>query len=222
MPAVARRDDREQWAEHHAEAWQAAGTLYEWIVAGGGLRAAPTSLLLNPTEVPYADLALEYARYYSMTVPYGRQRTLLFGSAPLFAAGLLLDAAANSSAKRQAEAAASAQWREIHSTRVVLTDQRILVLVEGTWLEFWHGAMLDIWPDPQHWTWCAAYVGCEPLRLRGPWAPWLCVAVSATVCGRDWVASHAAFAPLRRPRIIHSEAAAPPSRPNPRPELPPS
>jgi hypothetical protein len=195
--------------------------LYERVVAGGALQSVQTSLLLNPGEVPYADLVLEYARYYAMTVPYGTQRTLLFGSAPLFAAGLLLDAAANGAAKRQAAAAAATQWRDIHLTRIALTNQRILALVEGTWLVFWHSAMLDVWPDPQHWAWFAAYNGSEPLRLRGPWAPWLSVVVGAIVCGREWLAGHPEFAAFRRPQIVDADATSLSQAPTPRPALPP-
>ncbi|GAA3879154.1 hypothetical protein GCM10022243_49820 [Saccharothrix violaceirubra] len=163
--------------------WTAAVYLYRHLAAGGVPEPVACPLVLGQDEVAYADLAIGYARYYSMTVEYQQSSGFFFGSPLFVAAGLAANAIGNANARNRAAAQSAPQWREHCVARTVVTNQRTMCQIQGQWLSFWHGGVVEFTGDPAA-GWCAMTFGdSEPLMLTGPTAPWLTVLLSYFVHG---------------------------------------
>lgn len=177
---------------HHHGLLNAVG-LYRRLLAGESLPLPSSNLVLDPDETVHMDSALEYARFYGTDVTYQRQSVVAYGS-PLFVLGALaVNGIGNASARSQAMAMAAPQWREMHFTRVALTDQRFIVQVGMEWLSFWHSGMAHFAPEPRDFTLVTTYSDCEPMRLRGPAAPWVCVALAWLLYGPETLPGLPAF-----------------------------
>lgn len=166
--------------EHHRQGWEGAAGLLRYLAAGNPLTPLQgTTLVLGPGELPYADTALEYARFYAMNVAYNKTTVIGFGSLPFMAATLAGSAIANSVARSRAQAMAAQQWREIQIGRVVLTDRRFLANAGGRWLSFYHEAIVEFLPSAENFALVLSFQDSEPLRLRGPAVPWVSVALGS-------------------------------------------
>ena len=172
--------DRARW-----EGWTSACQLYEQLATGASLvELPPGEVRLDVAEIPYADTILGYSRFYGMDVTYARSSLLMFGPATFVAAGLAINAMANASARRRAEAMAAAQWRDHAYVRTLLTDRRLLCDYGGQWLSFWHGGVVELSGDVSQWQFVLRYELGEPLMLHGTAAPWFAVAVAHVVYGQ--------------------------------------
>ena len=78
----------------------------------------------------------EYARWEGGDGTYTHVTGLFWGSLPFMTVGYGLTALGNSVRRRAASAQAAVCWRERQGTRVLITDQRLLCLVQGRWLTF--------------------------------------------------------------------------------------
>ena len=185
------------------DGWASACRLYARLLGGDELAVTPpTALRLNPDEVPHAETVIGYARFYGTAVQYRQSNSFWFGSATFVAAGMAAEAIGNASARRRAEAAAAAQWRDHAIVRCVLTNHRLLCDYSGSWLSFWHNGVVEFLGDLARWSFVLRYEVGEPLMLHGPGAPWLAVAVARIVYGPRGL-QLPAFAPLAaslRPR----------------------
>jgi len=194
--------------------WTSACQLYEHLHNGGELTALPPGAVrLNPDEVAYADAVVGYARYYGTTATYQQSSSLLFGSAAFVAAGMAVEAVANSSAKSRALAQAAVQWRDHASVRTILTNQRLLCDFRGQWLSFWHEGIVEFQGDTAQWLFVLRYQVGSPIMIHGPAAPWYAVSVARLVYGPRGlqlpalagVARSVAETMMRRQRMISGE-----------------
>lgn len=167
------------WApEQHRQGWEGAAKLLRYLADGNPLK--PLSGTLHgrePGELLFADTPLEYARFYATEVQYNPTTTIGIGSIPFMLATLAGSAISNSIAHNRAMARAAPQWRESHITRIVLTGHRFLANVRGQWLSFYHYAIAEFLPSAENYSLVLNYHDAEPLRLRGPAAPWVSVAL---------------------------------------------
>ncbi|MFI0371180.1 hypothetical protein ACH35V_25235 [Actinomadura sp. 1N219] len=166
----------------HQQGLQAGGDLFRHLATGGDLEpmpSVPTGLGLD--EHPYADLPLEYSRFYAMDVPYDHRSVFAFGSAGFVLGALAVNAAGNAIARNRARALAAPQWREYQVARVLLTSERLLIFTRIGPLSFWHGGLSEFLPAPEAFRLLLTYPDCEPVQLRGPGVPWLAVAMARVI-----------------------------------------
>jgi hypothetical protein len=172
--------------EAHRSGWNDAAWLYRRLLNGDPLPIPEySSLVLGQDETLHMDAPVEYARFYGIDVTY-RQRSVVAVGSPVFVLGALAangigNAAARSSARRMA----APQWREFQVARAVLTDQRLLAHTRSGWLSFWHSGMAEYRPDPRGFALVLTYPDCEPVLLRGPAVPWVCVALAWLLYGPE-------------------------------------
>lgn len=198
------------WGPHHHQAgWGLAHRLFQYLSEGNAPRPFPTPLTLDPGEWLYADAPLEYARFYGTTVHYTRRSTIAFGSIPFMIGAYTATAISNAAERSRARAMASPQWREAHTTRVVLTSRRVIANVQGRWLSFHHGDIAEFAPSPIRYALVLAYDGYEPLSLRGPLVPWVSVTLASLLYTPQPLSELPAFAPFL-PTVPR-----PPTRPGP-------
>lgn len=176
-----------------SRAWHAACELYRHIAAGRPLVPVPSMMVLQHGEVPYGEVVLEYSRFYSMDVKAQQRSGFYFGSAAFVAGGLIGDAVGNANARARAASMSQAQWRFNAPVPVVVTNQRTLAMFEGRWIEFAHEAVLAFYPEPQNYTFVLTFGVTSPLRLTGPWAPWMSLMVAVGIYGLERVPTLPAF-----------------------------
>ncbi len=180
---MGKRDDamaaKRRLDEEAARGWSSACELFQGLQAGRPLMALPYSsgLLLQPDETEYAAADAEFLRFYGRDGSTYVHSTLLMGGPFMMAATGIASAMGNRSRRTAAEREAMAQWRYCGSTRAVLTSNRLLISWEGQWVSFWLGSILEIQPHPATSSVCLAFEGSPPLSLRGPWIPYLSVAL---------------------------------------------
>lgn len=163
-------------------AWQAAGELHHALTNGASLQPVASRLRL-PREQVYGEFVLQVARYATADVTYTRIRSNLF--APTKTA--LAEMAGNHVRRRRAERLAAAQWRPLGPLHTVLTDRSILYSHLGSWCRFDHGAVVELLAEPKRYEMIEFFDGAEPLRLIGPWAPWLSLATAWLLYGAEGI-----------------------------------
>jgi len=165
-------------------AWRAAVDLRRSLLSGGRLptlRATP--IRVPDDDVPHAHLLLQYSRWYATTVGHSRSSTLAFGSPAFIAGSIAASVIGNNLAKNRAEAQAAAQWRDFQPAQVVLTGRRCLITAAGQWLTFDHERVMEVIPMLNEGSLVLTFSAAEPLRLTGPWASWLTVALVHLIFG---------------------------------------
>lgn len=109
-------------------------------------RQAATSRLRRAgvlDELPLASALVSGWRFQPAEVAY-EHRTLLFGGPVSFALSGLASLCGNRRARRAAERASAAQWRDLGPIEVIATPERLLVLHEGSWWSVWYSAITNI------------------------------------------------------------------------------
>ena len=179
---------------HLDEAWIHARTLHSSLIKGQVPDAIKTQdVIPNAEEDFYFDLNVEYARFYGHGADYAHAQGLYFGNPLFVVAAMGITAAGNVSRRNAAEAQAATQWREIQNCRVLVSNQRILCLVRGRWLSFYHSAVVAIYPEPGRWTLVCQFEQSEPLLLRGPWSPTIGLIATYFTRGPSALSEHPGF-----------------------------
>jgi len=125
-----------------------------------------------------------FHRYYGTDGGSYVHPVFLMGGPLMMAATGMASAVGNRSRRTQAELEAMARWRPGGRTRAVLTSARLLVSAEGQWMSHYFGTILEVQPDPAHYSVVLAFEGAPPLSLRGPWVPYLSVALLYLLHGK--------------------------------------
>ncbi|WUI02158.1 hypothetical protein OHR68_10225 [Spirillospora sp. NBC_00431] len=168
--------------DEHRHGAQAGADLFRHVVTGGELEPMPSVPAgLERDEYAYAELPLEYSRFYATDVTYYRRSVAAYGSAGFVLGALAVNAAGNALARSRARALAAAQWREHQVARVLLTSERLLVFTRIRPLSFWHGGLSEFLPAPDVFQLLLTYPDCEPVQLKGPGVPWLAVAMARVI-----------------------------------------
>jgi hypothetical protein len=204
---------------HHQEseaAWRAAFQLADLVRQGGRPPAAPPSIMLRAGEVQHGSPVLDCSTFIAMDVEY--TTGYVWGGGLIgTAVGLGVSAAANAAAKSRAERKARAQWRPLGPLPVVVTNQRVLLLIQHRWNSFEYGEIVAIQLDVPQWTLVLTFEGAPPVMLRGPWAPWTGVVIAASTLGQPWPPGTVLPLPQASPPAV-----LPGSPPGPRPASPPA
>lgn len=167
-----------------ARAWTTSLALYRHLAAGGELPIGPPSDVLVPGPV-HLDVEMQYARYCGQDVWYREGSILAMGSTGFVLGATLAQGLLNVSARRRAEALAAAQWREVQSSRVVVTgDATWCRTVAGTWLEFSHLAVREYRVDDTAVV--MTFSDAAPLMLAGAHTWTHAVVFARLRYGYDW------------------------------------
>ncbi len=164
-------------AEQVDEAMTAAARLREHLRTGGRVQPIDTVLRLAPDEHAYADELMEYARYYGDDT-FVQERPGSYLS-PTAVVGSLVR-------NRVSRESAEPSWRDAHATRVAITDRRLLISLEGAWMEVPYPAIAEFLPHIEELTLVLTLFGAVPLRLRAPDLPERAVLLATLLFpGRD-------------------------------------
>jgi curved DNA-binding protein CbpA len=181
-PPPARVQDRS--VAHHP-ALAGAVSLAEAIRSGRPLPVQPTALVLGAGEVHHCAGSARLAAFYGLEVVGGDGGTFLFGSTwkGLLATGLL-SSWWNRRRQRKAEREAAARWRDLGVVPVHVTNQRLLVLVEGRLESYWFdGGIVAFEPHFDAGCMLIHPDGGSPLRFDGPDVPYLAVVLHVLLRG---------------------------------------
>jgi hypothetical protein len=66
---------------------------------------------------------------------------------------------------------AEPRWRDIHTTRVALTNRRLIISVDGRWISFHHPSIAEFLPQLGDFSLVLTLFENAPLRLRAPDLP---------------------------------------------------
>lgn len=184
--------------QEHQQGLLAGGDLYRHVVSGGDLEPlATTPIPPRPGEITYADLPLEYSRFYGTDESYRQFSFKVSGSPAFLVTALAATAVGNAAARQRARMRAAPQWREHQVVRAVLSNQRLLVSARVGWMSFWHSGLVEFLPDPDAFALILAFTDCEPVMLRGPGVPWLSVAMARLVYQASELPRMPGFAGMR-------------------------
>lgn len=137
--------------------------------------ASSTCPLLERDEDCYVDIELYYKRCYGL--------------------GVTAENWQSTGLSQEAVQRAMLQWRDDCVARVVLTDRRLLCLVDGEWLTFPFAAITEFKVElSQEWV-MLWFQTAFPLYLAGPFAPVCALVAAYDQYGPD-VLDHPDFAPL--------------------------
>ncbi len=189
-------------AQLHAAAkdsWDGARDLLNHLAAGKPLHPITIwGLVLHPNENAYLDFTATYSRYYGGDGSYVHVDGFFFGNAPFVAAGYALTTLGNRSRRAAAMAEAARKWREHETSRVILTNQRVICNVAGRWLSFYYAAIGAFYPEPLNWSVVFDFADTAPLRLAGHSGPAIATIVTWALYGRRGLQEHPALEPLRQ------------------------
>lgn len=206
---MAKRSQNPGLEAEAAQAWHAARELYAHIASGRPLVPRPSMMVLQQGEVPYAELVLHYARFFSMDVRAQQSSSFFFGSTAFVAAGLGATAIANANARARATQMSEAQWRYNVPLPVAITNRRTLTMTEGKWIQFPHDAVISFHAAPEQYALILTFGDTSPLRLSGPWAPWASLMIAVGVYGLERVPHLPVFQVFRQqppPQVVDGQA----------------
>lgn len=169
-------------------AWYSAQR-YAFHLAQGGRPATVfvNGAILRPDERAAFETVADHARFYGDDGTYTHTQGMFLGGWQFIAAGFAATAMANSVKKRRAEARSVPRWRDVLRTRVIATNQRLMVEIPNRGLQsFWYAGMQELYPAPRHWGVVMVWPNGAPLRLTGLSAPYLAVHVAAHVMPGQW------------------------------------
>jgi hypothetical protein len=176
-----------------AAAWSSSDEAYlrayQWsgsLAAGTPLPQIASPVPLGPGEVAHAHIApVRMAGYFGGDGSYHRSFVLLGGPVGLALTGAA-SLAHNASKKAEAERSAIARWHDIGLGSVLVTSQRMVLLIES-------GAHPCSYADTGPLEWAQARAGgpavrmqpagMPPLLLESDWAPLMYVFVHGIVDG---------------------------------------
>lgn len=171
---------RENWADDAArpDAGQAVSALALHLQNGGELAPVQVAdLPLAAGEIALADVMCSAARFYGTDVVYPRPAGY-FEDHPTFGRRWVPNHRLTARRRQEAETAAEPQWRDHTPARVVLTSTGLRLRPSGsptTWLPFDHSLLSGVAMGRPEVV--LSYSVCAPLRLTGPAAPWLGIAI---------------------------------------------
>jgi hypothetical protein len=162
---------------------------YQWaasLASGAALPQVQSPVPLGPAEMAHAQIApVRMAGYFGGDASYHRSFVLLGGPVGLALTGAA-SLAHNQSKKAEAERNAIPRWNDIGIGQVLVTSQRIVLLLDG-------GAHPCSYADAGALVWASARgggpavrmqpAGMPPLLLESDWAPLVYVFVHAIVDG---------------------------------------
>lgn len=182
-------------AQHAASPWQTACELHTTLFNG---------IALDPVPPPYDGLAreadeqvlgvfhphgnepLSYARLLADDVVVMTSRPRVIVGTPHFLAGYGLGSiVSDRRLARKARSLAQPQWRSMPMSCAVVTSRRLWCEIPGDrWWHFGYDHTTSVTLDGD-----ALVLGftedAAPLRLQGPWAPWIAVAIAHHRFGRQ-------------------------------------
>lgn len=178
--------------------WQMACELHATLGAGSPFPAvqgppAVGSIPLDPGEYivgvfgPPVRLDLTYARFTSEDVRVVNGGPAVVVGPPHIVAGFALGSlAGRHRAQNRAKRLARPQWRPRPLAHAVVTTHRLWCEIPGdAWKHFTYNTGVDLRLDDNHALemWFDRHV--PAVRLGGPWAPWIAVAVAHLTFGPD-------------------------------------
>jgi len=117
-----------------------------------------------------------YYRYCPADVVYTPGPSVIVGT-PQFLAGYALGSLINHTRlRRKARHLAQPQWRSIPLACTAVTNQRLWCHVNHHWIYFDHDAITG--HNLHHQALTLTFASTAPLKLTGPWAPWIAVATA--------------------------------------------
>jgi len=133
------------------------------------------------------ETVADHARFCGNDGTYTHTQGMFLGSWQFIAAGFAATAMANSVKKHRAEARSVPRWRDVLRTRVIATDQRLLIEIPNRGLQyFWCAGMQELYPAPREWGVVMVWPDAAPLRKTGLSAPDLAVHIAAHVMPGQW------------------------------------
>ncbi|MDP9793930.1 hypothetical protein J2S43_002442 [Catenuloplanes nepalensis] len=166
--------------------WVAMNALIDVVNRGGRPHPINPSIMTRPGESQFGALVADLSVFHGIDVEYSTGGYAFGGGLMFVAAGMLAGAANDARKRRRAENQARPQWRPLGTAPVVITDQRLLVMIDNQWQSSELRALVSMQPEPGDWAVTMHFEGAPPLRLRGPWVPWMTVAISASMFGRPF------------------------------------
>lgn len=171
-------------SQRPAEAIASAAGLAEYLRAGGSLQAQACPIRLDPGEHCYVVGQASLSQYHSLDVTYSQSMFIAGGGLGMIAATAGTSAILNSRRRDRARREAQAQWRYLGRLPLVGTSTRIMLMEEGRWLSWWHGAVRQLVPRLSEMGLDIAFDNTPPIRLEGDHIPWLAVMLSWLVFGQ--------------------------------------
>ncbi|GAB3981851.1 hypothetical protein [Plantactinospora veratri] len=166
--------------------WAAMNALVEMVNRGNRPRPIRPTIMTRPGESQFAALTVDVSIFHGMDVEYTTGGYGFHGGLLFVAAGMAVGAASDARKRRRAEEQARPQWRFMGRAPAVVTDQRLLVMIDNKWNSLHLGSLVSIHPDLRSWALVMQFEGAPPLMLRGPWVPWLTVLISAVMFGQPF------------------------------------
>lgn len=164
--------------------WDAAVELADALAGGAPLPLLASQVLLDPGEMLHADVTAHGWRFHSVDVSYAAPRVLAFGGVLTAGITAVASAAARRRARQEAERFAAPQWRALRLLRILATDQRLLVLYEGSWASVWFPAIRQMHPVLDEVRLELVFEDDPPYALAGPWVPYLSVVLATVLAQR--------------------------------------
>ena len=183
---------------HFADSWTKAQALTGQLRQGHLPPAIQVwGVVLEPGESLHLQITADYARFYGSPGTYVHTSGFFWGQPAFVLAGLGVNALANSSRRRAAEAASRQHWREARRTAMFLTDRRILCQVDGHWLSFYYSHVAACYPEPENNSVVLEFQQGDPLLIGGPEAPLAAAYLVWALYGENGLTSHPALESLR-------------------------
>jgi hypothetical protein len=208
--------------EYEARAgWQAMCRLIGVVAGGGRPDPIPPTVLTRAGESQLGAMVVEAHQFCGIDVEYSTGGYAAGGGLLFVGAAMAAGAIHDSNKRRRAEALAAPQWRPIGWVSAAVTNQRLLLMMQGTWHAHHLGNLVSILPDAARYAVTMHFDRESALMLRGPWVPWLTVVVSWAIFGRPWPNTSAPPIPIlpAGPQVVQSQLQA--LRNPVRPALPP-
>lgn len=184
-------------------AWRTAAHLHADLCAGISPDSVPGAARLDPGEWALRNFFLNdhltYSRYVTPAgVRVHRPGRTVFGSAQWVAVQLGASVIRDTLDRRQARKASQPRWTTPELVQMTVSDRRLHVDVSGHRVLFDYAATSRVEPDLRSWSVTLRLTTrTEPLRLIGPWAPWVAVYLAHRVYGTADASRMPALAPLR-------------------------
>ncbi|MFI8598215.1 hypothetical protein ACIGDM_12985 [Rothia koreensis] len=174
--------------------------LYHRLMTGAPVpREQSPTIPMQAGEEIYRTGRVQYSRFYGQELIFTQGSTVISGRPSVLIGAAIGNAMRASSQRRQAQAAAQPDWREVQFLDVWVTNQRIIAYAGGRWLEFWYGAIMAIHPDPETFSLVLEFRDTSPLKLTGPAVASIAVLVQYFATGAEGLQAQPAFQRYRAP-----------------------
>jgi hypothetical protein len=110
--------------------------------------AVPAWFRLNPGEALIASLLTDVQQFSGADVTYTQTSFIGFGSPAFLIGGLAGSAFVNASRRRQAERAATPQWRWVETGTLYITTHRLALCGSAAWIDWYYHALHGMFAQP--------------------------------------------------------------------------